>query len=440
VTETGIQSASISLAAVRVRGVSLHWHEAVAIVQGVIEELSSEGSDELQPFVTECPLTLEHIEISSSGAVLLIPGGPLAENFLDKLLKLLGTLLEPTAAPPELRAIADRGRYAAPADLSRALLFFERPNRSAIIAAVANRALEAEAASAAEVELHRLQEKARHSGDVPAKSTSTGTKEKRHATASRKAIPKRWLMIAGASAFVLLLVGGLSMLAGQTHRLRGAVPRIGAVSWKSVTAWAGSTVSAVSGRARALVAAEPARPAAVAATNAEKGEDRPRGDTRTPGVTPAKNRPTRFVGLPEPDRIVASVVTKEPNETAITQSRDDSVLASSPSHIRVDDTLVVETSHKEPAVTAIYSNEDADVIPPIMVRPQLPREQKRPVEAGTLEIVVSETGDVDQVRLISPFNRYHDRMLVAAAKAWRFHVATRDGQPVKYRLRVQIAP
>jgi outer membrane biosynthesis protein TonB len=51
---------------------------------------------------------------------------------------------------------------------------------------------------------------------------------------------------------------------------------------------------------------------------------------------------------------------------------------------------------------------------------------------------VTERGEVEKVHLISPANRYRERMLVAAAKAWRFKPATLDGQPVRYRTTVRI--
>jgi hypothetical protein len=42
------------------------------------------------------------------------------------------------------------------------------------------------------------------------------------------------------------------------------------------------------------------------------------------------------------------------------------------------------------------------------------------------------------VHLISPANRYQERMLVAAAKTWQFQPATREGQPVRFRIRIRV--
>jgi len=51
---------------------------------------------------------------------------------------------------------------------------------------------------------------------------------------------------------------------------------------------------------------------------------------------------------------------------------------------------------------------------------------------------VDEQGDVEQVRLISPANRFHERMIVSAAKMWKFRPAFKDGHPVRYREKIRI--
>ena len=55
-----------------------------------------------------------------------------------------------------------------------------------------------------------------------------------------------------------------------------------------------------------------------------------------------------------------------------------------------------------------------------------------------LDMIISETGEVEHVKLISIANRFQERMIVAAAKAWRFRPALKGGQPVKYRIRVRV--
>ena len=81
------------------------------------------------------------------------------------------------------------------------------------------------------------------------------------------------------------------------------------------------------------------------------------------------------------------------------------------------------------------------MVPAILIRPRLPEQPPADVPAasvGTLELVVSETGTVEHVRLISPANRFQERMLMAAAKAWLFQPATRDGLPVRFRINIRV--
>ena len=79
--------------------------------------------------------------------------------------------------------------------------------------------------------------------------------------------------------------------------------------------------------------------------------------------------------------------------------------------------------------------------PAVLIRPHLPDSPPPDVpeeHIGTLEFVVAESGAVEHVHLVSPANRYQERMLVAAAKTWQFRPATRDGRPVRFRTRVRV--
>jgi hypothetical protein len=51
---------------------------------------------------------------------------------------------------------------------------------------------------------------------------------------------------------------------------------------------------------------------------------------------------------------------------------------------------------------------------------------------------VGRLGDVEVVKLYTPLNRYHERMIVSAVKAWRFQPATKDGRPIRFRLTMTI--
>ena len=85
----------------------------------------------------------------------------------------------------------------------------------------------------------------------------------------------------------------------------------------------------------------------------------------------------------------------------------------------------------------VYRAGNPQVTPAVLIRPHLPHNPPLDVpdeHIGTLEFVVAESGAVEHVHLVSPANRYQERMLVAAAKTWRFRPATRDGRPVRFRM------
>jgi hypothetical protein len=82
------------------------------------------------------------------------------------------------------------------------------------------------------------------------------------------------------------------------------------------------------------------------------------------------------------------------------------------------------------------------VVPPISIRPQLPRELPSDINRDQLvsiELVVLPDGTVDSVRLVEARNM-QDVMWLSAVKAWQFRPALKDGFPVKYRKIVWIVP
>jgi hypothetical protein len=95
-----------------------------------------------------------------------------------------------------------------------------------------------------------------------------------------------------------------------------------------------------------------------------------------------------------------------------------------------------------PIDTNVYTALSTDVVAPELVYPQLPTRRSEdpppPGEPGELDMLVLEDGTVGEARLIPMSNRLQDRMMVSAAKAWRFRPAQKDGRPVRYRVRIPI--
>lgn len=99
---------------------------------------------------------------------------------------------------------------------------------------------------------------------------------------------------------------------------------------------------------------------------------------------------------------------------------------------------------------AIYSAGDDEVAPPVLLRQQLPSQvfeptADAPADWPFLELLIDHRGAVEQVRLHAKApapgqTLYRHRMLLAAAKAWQFEPARRQGVTVRYVMRVPLEP
>jgi outer membrane biosynthesis protein TonB len=95
-----------------------------------------------------------------------------------------------------------------------------------------------------------------------------------------------------------------------------------------------------------------------------------------------------------------------------------------------------EIIENDASSNVVYSDRDRDVRPPQLIDSELPR----PTVAGwrtdtnTIELIVSEDGSVEHVKLLTAPQRMTDVMLLSRAKLWKFAPALKDGQPVRYRV------
>jgi tetratricopeptide (TPR) repeat protein len=95
-----------------------------------------------------------------------------------------------------------------------------------------------------------------------------------------------------------------------------------------------------------------------------------------------------------------------------------------------------------PAAPRIYQATDKGIVPPITVRqnlPPFPSTAAVPKQAqGVLEVIIDETGAVEQALIRVPLNAAFDRQALLAAKSWLYQPAMMNGKPVKFRKAVQI--
>jgi hypothetical protein len=117
------------------------------------------------------------------------------------------------------------------------------------------------------------------------------------------------------------------------------------------------------------------------------------------------------------------------------------------SALRPPDALRQESPLAEPIVLtpvetvdpeAIYTSADGGISPPKMLYPQLPPPplviNESSNNVNVMEIIIGSDGGVETVKLVSPPRRLTDMMLLSGAKSWKFAPASKDGQPVRYRM------
>jgi len=90
---------------------------------------------------------------------------------------------------------------------------------------------------------------------------------------------------------------------------------------------------------------------------------------------------------------------------------------------------------------AVYTADDRDVMPPVVVQqrvPKYPANVMRPMQ-GVVQFVIDETGAVQAATMPVSIDMSYDGMVIAAAKKWQFQPATLDGKPVKYMKKLTIS-
>lgn len=93
-----------------------------------------------------------------------------------------------------------------------------------------------------------------------------------------------------------------------------------------------------------------------------------------------------------------------------------------------------------PVVARIYSSDDSNVVPPIVISQRIPAFPGpiRFVQAGVIEVVVSESGTVESAMMRASVDPQYDRLTLLAARSWLYQPAMVDGVPVRFLKRIQL--
>lgn len=93
-----------------------------------------------------------------------------------------------------------------------------------------------------------------------------------------------------------------------------------------------------------------------------------------------------------------------------------------------------------PRQPVIYSQDDKNVMPPVMVRQDIPQYPGRVTfdRSGVLEVVIDINGAVESATMLEGVEALYNRLLLNAARNWMYQPARLDGAPVKYRKRIQV--
>jgi len=385
----------ISLDRVVQLGVAATWHEAVAVSQLVgVEARSAVGA-----------AGLDNCLLSTSGAVEVT--GPSRTPFVgDPAGAVLRALLDRTRAPHELLALADRSGPPTLAGVSEQLAFFARPDAAALAGELASRALAAAIEAEQRAEIERLR----------AEASTVAPKVRKPSGGPRPLV--RWAV---GSAVVVAASAGLAFAVAHITTAADA-PSDGSAMAATEAAsdeHAQLPVQRITSHVESLV---DRGLAALGLTTAAPSEATPNSTTESSSPASARKLPRRAALRTEAAPLVVIMPPATPASAAASNTGvEESDAASS------DDA---------------HDNASEGLQPPALKWPQLPNDldtSSVDVALPYLELLINERGTVDKVRLRTGQTLFHQRMLLAAAKAWVFHPARKDGQPVPYVLKVPIA-
>jgi len=387
---------TLTLADIVSRATPVSWFEGVAVTQALCGALAEADRPSAVP-------DLSCIQVTANGRVeidgALSDGQPPVQGAGRVLL----ALVPEHQMPVQLRllaltAVSPAPSYASVQELSAALDYFARPDRDAQVRAVYERCLALPAISA-------------HPEVAPLSVEPFEPPR----PAERPRPKGRGLMVA-----VIAVTGAMLALAG--------------ILW--VAGSSGSPERVAGGRV-ADVVSEAAGKAGALASGAVDAV------SRQLGLAPESIPPGRGVDVVLPfDRGVSTQTRRREPPLLVSLPALD--LVRSLPVARVDETVMATVGEANagveetisPAADRYYTAQDEEVSPPALLRPRLPQVPPtgvRLAELPRVDLVVTQSGEVEWVRLWPANVGVHSAMMLSAIKNWRFEPARKDGRAVRYR-------
>ena len=418
----------LSLNDLRSPAAGLDWHEAVA-VGAALGTLLAEAR------APACPRPVD-VTLLPSGDLRVTGPGHVEGSAAAGVAHLVGQLLEAAPYPAELRQLVEAyatnrrsgaAGVVAITDFVSELAFFERPDRRDVLSAVALRAEPAIERAHRAAALEALTERTRLA--AAAGPVSGVVVPSAHGEFEDEEGPRDWdpRHDGGAGRLLVPAAVGLTAFLAVAYAATAWLDRPAPPSPRAEAIEEDLPISGPDARTAptASPGAPRPRPAGVAprerpsggSVSAPSAADASRSSGAAPGAAPAT--PATGPGPRTVDVVVAE--------------RDGRVVPSTVAPLR--------PAQRPAPAGQVFQAGDPQVTPAVLVRPHLPDNPPPDVpeeHIGTLEFVVTESGAVEHVHLVSPANRYQERMLVAAAKTWQFRPATRDGRPVRFRTRIRV--
>jgi hypothetical protein len=396
------------------RDISTDWYEGVAVIQAVCRNIPGvNGSGTGFPAHGQ-------ISVASTGEIELL-GIASGINGVVAAGRLLGEMLH-NDVPVRLRlihseAVAPNPAFGTLQELVEALAYFERPDGQQTIQKLYARAIAAP-------QRQGYPDHATAQPVAPAQAVAGAAFKPESHDPQAESPRKRQSspLYAVAAAIVLVAVASTAFMS-YSGEPGGSVM---------------SGVEEAVERPEAKAATKSAPKTGAASRSTKKGEattSTPRASERTPPTARLPgSRPalvTRFNSLMLPDLVsLTPPPIAVPRFPAAHIFHESIEVPAAPGPERDDDGVPV------------YSRVNGAVRPPIAIRPHLPSEPPAwiPVEhLMVLDLVITNKGLVESVRLLTDPRTVNDFMIVSAAKAWIFAPATLNGQPVKYRHRIRFA-